>query len=111
MADPTGTIYAAHDGKTYALRLTMAGLAQAQERHPDAMAAMLGGEGTAPSLSLCLLLVSLALQKAERMPMGEADDLADELFTADQSVVQRLLAAAFPDTEAGNAPKKPKAKG
>lgn len=110
MADPTGTLHVEHDGKTYALRLTMAGIGRAQEAQPDAMNALISGHDAVPSINLCLLLVSLALQKGEKINADEAEELADEIFTADQTVVPRLMAAMAPDVAGGSAPGKPKAK-
>lgn len=108
-ADPTGTIHETFDGSARALRLTMAGLARVQQDHGSAVAALLNGVEVSPSLSMCLMLVSVALQKGERMSAAEADELADEMFTADPAILERLLTAAFPETKSGNVPASPNA--
>lgn len=102
MADVTGTVRASHDGKTYALRLTMRSFAELQARHGANVAGLLDGTaGAVPSFAALIDVVSLALQRGEGMAADEADRLADELFTADARLVERLIAASFPD-QVGN---------
>lgn len=104
MPDVTGTIRAEHDGKTYALRLTMRSFAELQAKHGANVAGILDGTaGAMPSFAALIDVVSLALQRAEAMPAEEADRLADELLTADIKLVERLIAAAFPDAEGNGA--------
>lgn len=106
MIDPTGALEVEHGDKTYCLRLTMRGIARLQARHGRNLAGLLDGSaGDIPDMAAVLDLVSEALQKGEGIKAAEADDLADELATADPMVVGRILGAAFPDLE-GNAPKK-----
>lgn len=111
MADPTGTVEVEFGGETYCLRLTMRGIARLQAKHGRNLAGMLDGSaGAIPDMEAVLDLVSEALQKGQDMKPAEADDLADEMATADPLLVGRIIAAAFPDPE-GNAKPKRAAKG
>ena len=95
-ANPSGKLTVAHGGRDYALRLTWAGMADLQDRHPEAIGAMLSGRDVVPSLRFALDAVSAAIQKGEGLGRPEADEIADEMLTADPTVMTRLLAAAFP---------------
>ena len=107
MTDPTGVVEVEFGGETYSLRLTMRGIARLQAKHGRNLAGMLDGTaGAMPDMAAVLDLVSEALQKGHGMKAGEADELADELATADPMIVGTILAGAFPDAEAGNVPKK-----
>jgi hypothetical protein len=109
MSDPTGTLEVEHGGETYSLRLTMRGIARLQAKHGRNLAGMLDGTaGSFPDMSAVLDIVSEALQKGHGMKADKADDLADEIATADPTIVGAIVNAAFPDPE-GNA-KKGKAK-
>lgn len=92
MAALTGELIERFDGRDIRLRLTMRSLATLQDEHGGAAIEGIIG-GAAPSLSACIRLVELALQKHHA---DEAYDLADELFTADPEIVVRLVNAAFP---------------
>ena len=110
MIDPTGAVEIEFGGKTHSLRLTMRGIARLQAKHGRNLAGMLDGTaGDVPDMGAVLDLVSEALQKGSGLKAPEADDLADELATADPLIVGKIIAAAFPDPE-GNA-KKGAAKG
>ena len=56
-----------------------------------------GSAGDTPTFQPMIDLVSLSLQKGSGLPAAEADDIADDLLTEDQGIVERLLIAAFPD--------------
>lgn len=107
MKNPTGALEYAFDGETYEMRLTMRGLARLQAKHGRTLAGVLDGSaGDIPDMAVVLDIVSEALQRTG-MDAKKADDLADEIATADPEVIGAIMATAFPDTE-GNA--KPKAK-
>ena len=109
--DPTGAVEITFGGETYCLRLTMRGIARLQAKHGRNLAGMLDGtSGAIPEMDAVLDLVSEALQKGHDMPAKEADELADEIATADPLIVGRIIAGAFPDPE-GNAKPKRAAKG
>lgn len=98
MADVTGTIREEFGGKVYDLRLTMRGLARLQERHGDNIGGLLDGTvGEVPSFNLFLDIVSEALQTGSKTPAAEADDLADELLTANVKLIDRVFLALFPN--------------
>ena len=104
MADPTGVVEVEHGGETYSLRLTMRGIARLQAKHGRNLSGMLDGSaGDVPDMAAALDVVSEALQKGQGLPAKEADDIADELATADPMIVGRVLDGAFPDADAGNA--------
>jgi hypothetical protein len=106
MIDPTGAVEIQFGGKTYAMRLTMRGIARLQAKHGRTLAGLLDGtQGDFPDMGVVLDLVSEALQRGEGLDAAAADDLADEIATADASVVGRIMASAFPDAE-GNAQRK-----
>lgn len=110
MSDVTGALHHPFGGRNYALRLTFAGIATLQGRHGNDLGGLLTGtvEGI-PPFAIMLDMVSVALQKGEGMPADAADNLADDMLTADKSLVDQIVRAAFPET-AGNeaAPKKAK---
>ena len=111
MTDPTGVVEVTLGEVTYSLRLTMRGIARLQAKHGRNLAGMLDGSaGDVPDMAAVLDLVSEALQKGQGLAAKEADEIADELATADPLIVGRILAGAFPDAE-GNAPKKVGRKG
>jgi hypothetical protein len=110
MTDPTGAVEVEHGGETYSLRLTMRGIARLQAKHGRNLAGMLDGTaGDIPDMTAVLDLVSEALQKGQGLKPAEADDLADEIATADPLIIGTIIAATFPDA-VGNARPKPKAK-
>jgi hypothetical protein len=111
MIDPTGAVEIQFGGKTYAMRLTMRGIARLQAKHGRTLAGLLDGtQGDFPDMGVVLDLVSEALQRGEGLDSASADDLADEIATADASIIGRIMASAFPDAE-GNAQRKKAAGG
>ena len=111
MTDPTGAIEVEHGGKTYCLRLTMRGIARLQAKHGRNLAGMMDGTaGNFPDMAAVLDIVSEALQKGHGLKADQADDLADEIATADPQIVGLIVNAAFPSAE-GNALKKKAAGG
>jgi hypothetical protein len=111
MIDPTGAVEIVFGGKTYAMRLTMRGIARVQAKHGRTLGGLLdGAPDDFPDMSVVLDLVSEALQRGEGLDAAAADDLADEIATADATIIGRIMASAFPDA-AGNAPKKKAARG
>ena len=111
MTDPTGTIEVEHGDATYTLRLTMRGIARMQVKHGRNIAGMLDGTaGSFPDMNAVLDIVSESLQRGHGLNAKQADDLADELATADPAIVGRIMSAAFPDIE-GNAKAKKGAAG
>lgn len=99
MADITGALHITHDGRELTLRLSMAGLGRLQDRHGPSIGGLLDEDRTEDQLlnfGILIDAVSIALQKGMRMDADEADDLADDLVSADQEIVARLLEAAFP---------------
>lgn len=115
MADVTGALAHEYDGRTYSLRLTLGGIGKLQERHGNDLGGMLSGKfdtpddapadfrAPIPPFSIMVDIVAEALAKGERMGADDAADLADMMFTADQSLVSRVLKAAFPNAKPGNA--------
>lgn len=100
MADVTGALRRQHDGREYELRLTFGAIAGLQATHGNDLGGLLaeGGITGTPPFALLLDIVSAALRKGQRdMGRAEADELADELLTADPQLFAALLKAAFPD--------------
>lgn len=54
--------------------------------------------------------VAVALEKGERMPPAEAQDLADDMLTAEVALYERLMISAFPDLKKAGKTKAPKSK-
>ena len=107
MADVTGALHHEFNGKSYTLRITMRGLAHLQGLHGNDLGGLLSDGGSAiPALAPSLDLISVALQRGEGLDQQGADDMADEMFTADRTLAGKVLAAAFPDAvaSAGEAP-------
>jgi hypothetical protein len=113
MADVTGTVRATLGQNEYTLRLTMRGLATLQGEFGADLGGLLSGkvaEGAIPDFNIMLRVVEIALAKG--MPDMTADrvrDVADDLVTDDQTILERIMQAAFPDVAAaaGNV-KRPK---
>lgn len=119
MADVTGTLHHHHDGRTYALRLTMGGLAKLQGRHGLDLGGLLSAkfdlpddreaeDGEAarpiPPFAIMLDVVAVSLEKGERMDPEDAAELADDLLTGDRGLCGAVMQAAFPGAaKAGNA--------
>jgi hypothetical protein len=100
MTDPTGAVEVEFGGKSYSLRLTMRGIARLQAKHGRNLAGLLDGTaGDVPDMGAVLDLVSEALQKGEGIAAAEADELADELATANPMIIGLIVTAAFPDPE------------
>ncbi|NPD15744.1 hypothetical protein HOY34_11075 [Xinfangfangia sp. D13-10-4-6] len=106
MADVTGALHHAFGGKTYTLRLTLGGIAKLQDKYGNDVGGLLtGGIEGIPPMGLLVSVVAEALVKGEKMPQAEAYELADDIVTADQSIVGQIIVAAFPDAEGnGKAP-------
>lgn len=103
MIDPTGCVEFIVGGKAYACRLTMRGIARLQGKHGRNIAGLLDGSaGDIPDMGAMLDLVSEALQRGSKLEAELADDIADELLSADQTIIGAIIAAAFPES-VGNA--------
>ena len=122
MADVTGTLHHDHDGRTYALRLTMGGLAKLQGRHGLDLGGLLSGkfdlpedgealEGEAarpiPPFAVMLDVVAVSLEKGERMDPVEAAELADDMLTGDRGLCGAVMQAAFPGAAKAGNPRAP----
>jgi hypothetical protein len=102
MAAITGEVRAEHGGRTYTLRFTALGLGRLQEEFGSSLGGLL--DGTAKESVLMLPMVGIireALRKGERMPHDEAQELADDMLTADMDLAVRVLNAAFPPPKPG----------
>jgi hypothetical protein len=109
MKNPTGALQYEFGGETHEMRLTMRGLARLQAKHGRTLGGMLDGSmGDIPDMNVVLDVVSEALQRGG-MDAKKADDLADEIATADSEVIGAILMTAFPD-QGGNAKPRGKAK-
>lgn len=98
MADVTGTLHHSFGGQMFKLRLTWGVLAELQERHgKDFLARLDVPEGGLPEFALLIDIAALALAKGDGVPEDRARDVADDMLTADPSLIQRLIASAFPD--------------
>jgi len=101
MADITGTLRATLGGAEYTLRLTMRGIAMLQSEFGPDLGGLLSGkfqDGAIPDFNIVLRVVEVALAKG--MPDLTADrlrEIADDLVTSDQTIVARIMQAAFPD--------------
>lgn len=110
MADVTGALHHSFGGREYTLRLTFGVLAKLQAKHGDDLKGLLTGEVVkAPPFDVMLDAVGGALIKGGAAA-DSADDLADDMLTADPELFQRLLGTAFPDA-VGNGKKAGKPKG
>ena len=108
MADVTGALHHEYGGRSYTLRLSLGGIAKLQGKYGNDLCGLLTGEAEGvPPFAVMIDMVAASLEKGEGMPADEAIEVADDLLTADQGLVQRVLNAAFP-AAAGNA-KAPKA--
>ena len=91
-------------------------MAKLQDIHGPDLAGLLSGryEGEGkneiPPFKLMVDIVAAALEKGERMPADEAQDLADDMVTADKPLMGRVLSTAFPEAQEGNAEAPKKAK-
>ncbi len=100
MSDVTGTLRRTHAGREYELRLTFGAIAGLQADHGVDLGGLLSEDGITgvPPFGLLLDIVSAALRKGQRdMARPEADELADELLSADPQLFAALLKTAFPD--------------
>lgn len=105
MADVTGALHYEFGGRRYCMRLTLGGIASLQGRYGNDLAGMLSGEydvkaGQQPQIppfEVMISILAVALGKGEGMDVEEATILADDMLTADQTVLQRVLAATFPE--------------
>lgn len=98
MSDVTGALHHEFGGRSYTLRLTLGGIGKLQGKHGNDLGGLLtGGIQGIPPFSLMIDVVAVALEKGERMSSDEAQDVADDIITADQSVFEKLMKAAFPD--------------
>lgn len=97
MADVTGAVHHSFDGKDYTLRLTFAVLGKLQAKHGDDLKGLLSGKASAaPPFAVMVDAIAGALVKGG-VPTGEADELADDMLTADPELFPRVMSAAFPD--------------
>lgn len=109
MADVTGALHHDFGGKAYTLRLTLGGIAKLQGKYGNDLGGLLtGGIEGVPPFGIMIDIIAAALEKGERISADEAVDLADDMLTADQSIMEKVMKSAFPD-QVGNA-KAPKAK-
>jgi secreted protein with Ig-like and vWFA domain len=109
MKNPTGSLEYEFGGESHEMRLTMRGIARLQAKHGRTLAGVLDGTvGDIPDMAVVLDIISESLQRAG-MDAAKADDLADEIATADPAIIGSILQTAFPDTE-GNGKAKAKAK-
>lgn len=100
MADITGALHITHADRELTLRLTLGGIGKLQRKHGVTIGGLLDegrDEGELLNFGILVDTISVALQKGMRMETEEADDLADDLLTADQEIAIRLLNAAFPE--------------
>lgn len=101
MADVTGTLHHPFEGKTYALCLTMRGIAKLQGIHGNDLGGILTGANAVPSFAVLLDIVAEGLRRGGDLADQDADDLADKMLTADKNLAERVLKLAFPETAAG----------
>lgn len=109
MAAFTGELNVAHNGRDLTLRLTLAGLARLQDKYGPDIAGLLDENRSDEEIlpfGIMLDVISVSLQKGMRMPEDEAEELADDILSADPDVLGRLLSAAFPSaaTKTGGRP-------
>lgn len=105
MADVTGALHHEFAGRSYCLRLTLGGIANLQGRYGNDIDGMLSGKYDAkegqrppvPPFGILIDILTEALKRGEGMEAKEAAILADDMLTADQNLIQRVLAATFPD--------------
>ena len=98
MADVTGTVREEYAGNEYRMRLTWRSIATLQAEYGNNVSGLLDGTaGDNPPFAPMLDIISLALQKGEKMEASRADDLADEMLTANPDLLERVLKTAFPD--------------
>lgn len=107
MADVTGTLHHDFGGKSITLRLTWTVLAELQARHgKDFIQRLEIQEGEMPDFGMIVDIVTRALMRGENMPESDAALLADDMLTADPSMLGRLMKSAFPEAQAaGNGAK------
>ncbi|SEN90721.1 hypothetical protein SAMN04489859_102174 [Paracoccus alcaliphilus] len=109
MADVTGALHHDFGGKTYTLRLTLGGISKLQGKYGNDLGGLLdGGIEGVPPFGMMIDIIAAALEKGERISADDAADLADDMLTADRSIMEKVMKAAFPD-QVGNA-QAPKAK-
>lgn len=102
MSDITGSIIEEINGQRYTLRLTMRGIAKLQGSYGPTINGLLDGKaGSFPDFNPLLDLVSIALQKGHGLAEADAEQVADDMVTADQEIIGRILKAAFPEAEPG----------
>lgn len=102
MPDPRGAVKVLARGKEYTLWLGMSVLADLQCKHGnDVLEKLEAPPGAGPQwLPPLQIVVDLFLASLQRYHDAEADRyLVDEILSENGDVLQRLLAAAFPDQE------------
>jgi hypothetical protein len=110
MENPTGVVLESFGGKDYRLKLTMRGIAELQKKYGKSIGGLLDGTaGDIPDFNPLIDLVSLALQRGEKMKPEDADEIADNMLTADKEIIGRIIAAAFPEAVPGKKTKGPRA--
>ncbi|KFI24325.1 hypothetical protein [Paenirhodobacter enshiensis] len=104
MADVTGTLHREFGGKTYALRLTMRDIATLQGDYGDDLGGWLSE--TPPRIlnfGFAVDVISLAVSRGSKIAeRREADEIADELFTADRELFTAVMSATFASEAAAN---------
>ena len=111
MIDPTGALHHTFGGKEYALVFSNRAIGKVQSKWGKDLDGLLTGGSTIPNFSIMADIIAAALVVGSKLPEDEAEDLGDLMSTADRELVNRLIAATFPDIAEGNAPKKAKAAG
>lgn len=110
MAQITGEITATLAGTTYQLCLGMRGIAKLQQEYGqqlDPITKLDPETEELPDFGVMLRIMELALERHH--PDADAW-IADDLIRQDAAVVFRLIEAAFPSAEDGDAAEKPAGK-
>jgi len=101
MAD--GTVTTDIGGKSYDLQLSFRAIARLQAKHGRNVAGLLDGTaGDIPDMAAVLDVLSEAIQRGSGVEASVADDLADELMSANSAILGPVLLTAFPDAPGGN---------
>lgn len=102
MPDPRGAVKVGARGSEYTLWLGMSVLAELQGKHGNEFLGKLDAPADAGPqwLPPLQIVVDLFVASLQRYHAVEADRyLVDEILAENSDVLQRLLAAAFPDQE------------
>lgn len=102
MADITGTLHREVGGKDYALRLTMRDIATLQGEYGINLGGWLSEkQPEIVDFGLALDVVTLAVKRGSKLDRAAAEDVADDLLTADVSLFGKVMTALFVRDEAG----------